>query len=578
MIRQRETVLLDLTLPRTLRSIAERVPAETTAEIWVFDGVAERRAAEQHGIRLRPAFKPLVHWLIEERPADAASIDILYPVVVDVPPERFLREAYPAADLPHVPPITFAPLPPARYEATPPAYRAQTTLRDGTVRSAAIPAPNRWRQDASGERCLAPAGWLRLRSAESGAVVEDRPFPTDLEQAFAAFEAALAEIAVPDDPEVLIFEQFHVTLTCGAADRPLGVGSEGLRLTEALEEDLYFTALEHFRRRRGTGPQDRSAIVGQIVPEVRVAAPGADLHLTVATRPPPRLRPAAALDGPLPQDAIAAALDALGGQPFGTTSRQGRPVQGRGFGTDPGNAAMISAGQHGNEPTGIVGALRAAETLLASGERDLALCPLENPDGHALYLSAFARAPEHMHHAGRFTAAGNDIGQGTGVEEEVHRTARRQAGGLLHISLHGYPAHEWVRPMTGYLPAGYAEWMLPRGFMLILRTTAAHKPLAEAILQAAARAATLDPAIRALNATEIARARRYGVAIPRTIAGAPVFAKVVEDGRWPITLITEAPDESVSGPRFALLAAAQARAAVAAVGALRNFDPDAVAG
>ena len=48
--------------------------------------------------------------------------------------------------------------------------------------------------------------------------------------------------------------------------------------------------------------------------------------------------------------------------------------------------------------------------------------------------------------------------------------ARNQAlelsGAQLHLNLHGYPAHEWTRPFTGYLPRGFELWTIPKGFFL----------------------------------------------------------------------------------------------------------------
>ena len=43
--------------------------------------------------------------------------------------------------------------------------------------------------------------------------------------------------------------------------------------------------------------------------------------------------------------------------------------------------------------------------------------------------------------------------------EAIARTSAR-----LHLSLHGYPAHEWTRPLNGYVPHGFSQWTIPAAF------------------------------------------------------------------------------------------------------------------
>ncbi|MEO1001329.1 MAG: peptidase M14, partial [Pseudomonadota bacterium] len=378
--------------------------------------------------------------------------------------------------------------------------------------------PQHWRTDALGAPVLAPCGWVARRGA-----VE-----TDIEAAFDAILAA-ADLPLPDDPDTLAFARLTCRLTGPFEELPLGVGSEALRLAEALHEDILFSLLERFRARRSGDPHDRAALIGQIVPET-IAVPDAE-HWTVEVRredPPPAAPPSRAptrdlttADTPLTLDEATAALDALGGRPADLTSRQGRLVAARQFG-DPERAILISGAQHGNEATGVVGALRAAETLLAEGVADLTLQPVENPDGYALTAALAARQPGHMLHAGRFTAGGHDLTHRAEFEGAARDRARAGAG--LHVNLHGYPAAEWVRPFSGYIPGGYGGWMLPQGFLLILRHWPGEGAAARRVAEAAAAAAAEDPALVALNRAQLARARRYRPgAAPELIGDIPVF-------------------------------------------------------
>src|SRR5690606_33789356 len=107
---------------------------------------------------------------------------------------------------------------------------------------------------------------------------------------------------------------------------------------------------------------------GQIVPEVRFC--DAEPSVKVEARPlstDDALTAEQALEttqAPLSADQIKRELAALGGTPFEATSRAGRAVRATYIqGSDA--AMMISAGQHANETTGIVGALRAAKRLAA---------------------------------------------------------------------------------------------------------------------------------------------------------------------------------------------------------------------
>ena len=89
-----------------------------------------------------------------------------------------------------------------------------------------------------------------------------------------------------------------------------------------------------------------------------------------------------------------------------------------------------------------------------------------------------------MNHAARFTAGGNDLEyMARSYENEPLYKGKELTDAGLHLNLHGYPSHEWNRPFNGYIPRGYAEWMLPKGFVLILRYHPDWKQKAQSILE-----------------------------------------------------------------------------------------------
>ena len=165
---------------------------------------------------------------------------------------------------------------------------------------------------------------------------------------------------------------------------------------------------------------------------------------------------------------MGAELASLGGERFAARSWQGRDVPAAHFpGSGPG--LVVTAGQHADETSGVVGALRAARALAGRGVR-FATVPLENPDGYALHRRLCRVHPGHMHHAARYMALGDDLQAREAeprFEAHARREALRRANAVLHVSLHGYPAGEWTRPFTGYVPRGFEAWSIPRGFFLI---------------------------------------------------------------------------------------------------------------
>ena len=564
--RRVATLLFEKSYPTPFDALA--LGAESRmAEIWSFDDAATRRALESElaaqGIRARwrSALKPLVCTFLEEIPTDSlCRARITYPCHPAAHPQRFLREAYPLPAM--FPAVTFE-FRPAAPAAVMPAYHLQLIYAGGQERGLTVLAPNA----VSDQGVLSPCGWL-IGDGQA------RRIPTLYETVFHDVMAAIAAVDWRPPPS---FEELNIAVTLPSRDEPLGCGDEALSLTEALHEDLYFSVLEYFQRRNGRAPGDRSLQPGQIVPEI---VHGPECAVRVELRPwdsgvprDPGLPLATASVAPGPGQ-LSEELARIPGQGFATRSVAGRHVEGRYLaGRD--RAVMISAGQHANEVSGPVGALRAAQELAARAGAHFSLCPLENPDGYALRHRLAADNPRHLLHAARYTALGDDLeyrDTPPRAESGIRDQARALSGALLHVSLHGYPGHEWLRPLNGYLPQGFEEWTLPRGFFLLLRHHPGWAGPARRLIRDIAQRLGKSPGLAAFNHAQMVLARNHGVPSGEVIGAIPCRLEECTRNSQPLTLITEYPDETLQGAAFIAAHEAQRAAVIAAYDAFQALE------
>lgn len=576
------STLLETTIPRTLDTwVARFKRAEwrgAAMEGWLFEGLQARRAAEQRlraaGVHatLRSAYKPLVHFFLEEIDrSELASVTVRYPVHSLASPRRFLLEAYPLAGLLPDCALEFAP---GSEELN---YELTLTLKNGRQRQATVFAPNRSHTGRTGATLLSPTGWLRLQRPTSAGPGIDAAEPTDYERVFEQVVDTVGRHAWP--PNEPYFERLDVRVDLPGVEQPLPVGHECISSREALHEDIYFSLLEIFQRRSGRAAGDRRLQPGQIVPDVQASDAAPRLRISLAgfkvdpvvspnkSRPPrqPKLE---VLDTAPDPARVASEMAGLEGRRFAALSRQGRSVTGL-YHAGPGPAVFISGGQHANETSGVVGALRAARALQEQGRAHLALIPLENPDGYALHRELCAQHPHHMHHAARYSALGDDI-EYREQPPLYERAAREQAlalsGAQLHVNLHGYPAHEWTRPLSGYLPHGFELWTIPKGFFLILRHHPGWQAEGRALLEQVSAALARVPGLPEYNSRQLALYQRHAGAVPfEVIHGTACTQSEVDRPGAPVTLITEFPDETIDGAAFRFAHTVQMEAALAAV-------------
>ncbi|WEX11966.1 M14 family zinc carboxypeptidase [Chelativorans sp. AA-79] len=562
------TLIYEGTFERTLDRIVARFADAEGAKVqaWTFDDEASRRAAEAalatRGVRarFRSAYKPLLHFFLEEVDLrELAQIRVAYPVHDACPANRFLLETYPLAALVGDAPLSFEPATGYGFH-----YHVALTGKDGRISEHAVFAPNRLHMDNDGEALVSPTGWIRTGDGNDGERLE-----TDYESLFHKAIEAVASWPWGDGEPY--FDELNIAVTLPIEDRRLSADEEVVSLREAIHEDLYFSLLEFFQKKSGRPNGDRGLRPGQIVPEIRFARSAPTVRIeTRALTATETAAPFVTLDqavSPIPAAQVRAELAKIGGVSVGVQSRSGRLVEAR-YRKGSDHAVMISAGQHANETTGIVGALRAARELAARENSHFAVSPLENPDGYQMHWRLRADNPHHMHHAARYTALGDDLeyrAKEPLFEKAIRKEAERLSGAKLHLNLHGYPSHEWTRPLSGYVPRDFDMWTIPKGFFLVMRHHVDWAGVAERLVdRVTARLAELpglvDYTMRQIRLFEY----HCGETNFRMVNG--VSCLIAPDDRHvvPLTLITEYPDETIYGHAFVEGHTAQAEFVLAA--------------
>ena len=553
------TALLDLTLPRTLDGLLTRfgdgAHRGVRIEAWLFEDIAARQAAEQRlaqaGVtaRLRSAYKPLIHFFLEDAPGPFDAVTVASPADPHASEPRFRLEAFPLAGLLGAAALRFAAAKPGLD------YRVRLE-RDGRATEHRVFAPNRLRQDHLGQAALTPTGWLRVWHTDNdGPPDEDAALPTEYETIYAAALDAVAAHAWPASWPY--FDVLRIDIQTPGIERRLHWHDECLSTAEGLHEDLYFSLLEIFQHRSGLKLGDRTLQPGQIVPDIKTVNGPAHVRVELQASPVPAEPRAEPIDietapAPLTRGQIHVALEALGGTPITAVSGQGRAVEGR-FLRGNGRGFVVTAGQHANETTGVVGALRAAPRLRDAGAH-FAVIPQENADGYALHHALRVNNPRHMHHAARYTALGDDL-QYRVKEPLYEKSARLDAFRLteagLHLNLHGYPAHEWNRPLTGYITRGFEAWSMPKGFYLILHHPPGQRGAAEAFLDKLTARVIQVPGLRDFNQSQLAVWHAHAGHWPEPIYNS-IPCTITESTHFPVpyTLITEYPDETIYDDAF----------------------------
>lgn len=560
------------TLDVLLRQYARESMRGTRLTAWLFENTADRLAAQtqlaQFGVeaQLLSAYKPLVHHFLASVDLDGLEqVSIDYPIHPAAPENRFLLEAYPLAALVGQASIRFNGVPTTQSCC----YRLTLSYRDRPSIRCDVAAPNRLHIDHVGMTQLSPTGWLQVERPDGSR--EDARLEAEFEALFAA--AMRAVMTHPWGAVQPYFETLAICVTLPQRDQPLPFAHEALSLSEALHEDFYFSLLEVFQQRSGKASGDRTLQPGQIMPEIRWCEGAATLEIGLrALTPDEPIGPQQSLHtagGPLSMAQVRAELDTIPGTVFTAQTRSGRSVPARyRQGTDA--PVMISGGQHANETSGVVGVLRAAQALNEREHAHFTLAPMENPDGYAAHQRLCLDNPRHMHHAARYTAFGDDLEYRTGepFEQAIRHTALALTGAKLHINLHGYPSHEWTRPLNGYVPRNFGLWSVPKGFFLILRHHSAWTSVATTFIERVTLALADVPGLLQANAEQVALYKIHAGQLDgfQVINGFPclITIKEVDTQAVPLTFITEYPDQTLWGDAFVASHTVQMQSVLAA--------------
>jgi hypothetical protein len=188
---------------------------------------------------------------------------------------------------------------------------------------------------------------------------------------------------------------------------------------------------------------------------------------------------------------------------------------------------VITGRQHANEVSSTSHILKLAELLAADpayGEIlkkvNVVLHPIENPDGAQMAFELQKLTPNHMLHAGRYSALGMDVASQVGMadpllpESLVRGNVWREWLPDIYLNPHGYPAHEWVQQFAGYVPPGFRIYLSTRGWYTSVSGLRdprypVYAQATEAMREAIVREINSNADVRAMNLRHQARYRKW---------------------------------------------------------------------
>ncbi|HKB12080.1 MAG TPA: M14 family zinc carboxypeptidase [Vicinamibacterales bacterium] len=188
---------------------------------------------------------------------------------------------------------------------------------------------------------------------------------------------------------------------------------------------------------------------------------------------------------------------------------------------------FITGRQHANEVSSTSHILRLAEMLVTDKSYkdilkkvNIVLHPVENPDGAQMAYDLQKLTPNHMLHAGRYSALGQDVASLVGVadpllpESLVRTRVWRDWLPDIYLNPHGYPSHEWVQPFAGYVPPGFRTYLSTRGWYTTVGTLRDprypdHADATAALREAIVREINTNADVRAMDLRAQARYRKW---------------------------------------------------------------------
>jgi hypothetical protein len=188
---------------------------------------------------------------------------------------------------------------------------------------------------------------------------------------------------------------------------------------------------------------------------------------------------------------------------------------------------FITGRQHANEVSSTSHILRLAELLVTDSaykeilkKVNVILQPVENPDGAQMAYDLQKLTPNHMLHAGRYSALGADVGSQVGQadpllpEALVRGRLWREWLPDIYLNPHGYPSHEWVQQFSGYVPPAFRSYIFSRGWYTAISGLrdprySQFAEVADAIREAIVQEVNRNPEVRAMNLRHQDRYRRW---------------------------------------------------------------------
>ncbi|MFC0180779.1 hypothetical protein [Thorsellia kenyensis] len=602
------SLALEVDFNRTLDSLKNLVEQSNNGyiDVWLFeDRLTRKKIAQQFStstkkVTLHSAYKPLLnHFLDREDAGSFTRLTITYPIVQNVDEKRFLLECYPLNALLKTCQIEFIPSKVISAADAPLFYDIEGVNQQLQTLKWKVFAPNLSTKDSVEQESLNNCGWIIYRNEENivtpfceqfdkNTIRLSEHLSTEFELIFQSTMDFIKILAIKRLNELvkdnlltlrpLFFEQLIIDIQLPMKDDELNYGHEIISFQEILHEDIYFGVLEllEFIAAPIIGSVDmRTLQTGQILPIIRYSE--SDITLAIYTREystelPNLKHQVIYKDGITSIEALKKIKSQLSlsnvyqllnsnfNKVFETQSVLNHPVKAA-YVKGADKPVLISAAQHANETSAVIGVMTASENLLKENEQaHFSLVPIENPDGYDMHQQFLCISPWHIHHAVRYTALGDDLEYRKdaplyekGIRKAAFDIAYEQSTQktLLHINMHGYPSHEWTRPLSGYIPRGFSLWTIPKGMFLIVRYHRGYERIANELLDKVTLRLATNNEIMAFNKAQISMYENYAGKMPFEFKNGFPFI-ISEDNRsiFPITFITEYPDETLQGEAY----------------------------
>jgi len=198
---------------------------------------------------------------------------------------------------------------------------------------------------------------------------------------------------------------------------------------------------------------------------------------------------------------------------------------------------FISGRQHANEVSSTNHILKLGELLVTDPSYkeilkkvNVILHPMLNPDGAQMAYDLQKLTPNHMLHAGRYSALGQDVESNSAIlpESQIRGKIWREWLPDIYLNPHGYPSHEWVQQFAGYVPPGFRTYWSTRGWYTNLSGVRDPREpdliqATEALREDIVRAINSNPDVRAMDLRSQARYRKWAYGFSPSVYGQEIY-------------------------------------------------------